>query len=312
MKKKFKKVTAIFIMVIMVVSSLAMSVYADALTGYSVNATRQKAIGRMNTMSSVSWTPDVTYTYFKKIEDAIANTKAVKLEKGKKYAGIPYSQMYRQSSKTPTPYLLVKATYASGGKSYPTVKGVDCASAVAYAWRYANGTIADADMFMKMKKNGTENKVYTTTAMLKDATSIKSLTYTKNGNNYTVGNYISLVGDYGSYPAETCNASSTLDLVNKAGNTIHDKIYSKIIPGDAILWVSSLDGGGGHVQMVTDVNINATNPANSSVTCVDQYGTYDTLNNNSPNTLSSWRTKTYTFSQLKSNNYIPIRMIGID
>lgn len=318
MKRKLKRTTAIFIMAIMVVSSLTMAAYAtEDMDSPGVSKMRNMACTRMKEMSEVKWTLTSDISYYKKATDKDPIKLYASNSNGKiTYYGIPYSQIFRESSLTPN---YPDYTINSGTKNGKfSLKGVDCSSSVAYSWRMANRKFVpnqyDDETFMKMTLKGSSTKsIYTTQAMLKDATCKTSTDFvTSKGNTYTTGTFISLVGNYGNYAAASSKADFTSDLINNAdypaGQDINSAVYSKIRPGDAIIRrIKSSDNTIiSHIQMVVKVD-----PDAGKVYCIDQYGTY-TGSKTNPNDFSCWRNEEYTFTKLKDLNYIPIKMNKID
>lgn len=167
----------------------------------------------MYNMSTVEWTLDSDLYYAKTIS-ANKFTGPVHLSardaSGNKIIrkGIPYSQIYREFSSAATPYTLrlgERAPQVVEGHTCYAVKGVDCSSATAFAWRYGvreENSTAYHDNFMKRTRtddDSSEKSIYDGSALFLDALNNSPVEYVKGTRTYQTGTYVTKVGDYGNY-----------------------------------------------------------------------------------------------------------------
>ena len=289
MRKSLKKKSVISIISLLLIamssSSLvfaneAYTVSKDGVVTETVSGMRAKACKRMNDMASVKWELDETLRYCsKKNSDGTLDTDSkVSLNK---YlhgdisggiitrTGIPYSQVYREfSSTTANPFIRkLEPITVINEKTYYSVKGVDCSSAVSFAWRTAakNDLPSYTDDFMKMTRkkkgsNSSSKNIYTTRALLRDATKQVESSFTVGDVEYKTGCFVSLVGSYGDYAAYNSDADYTTTIVDgiknyanyPTGENVYNQVYAKILPGDALI---ARNANYGHVRLVTNVEI---------------------------------------------------------
>lgn len=310
----------------------------------TISGPRATACDKMTTMSQMEWTlPETLYYCTRQSGGALTIESGVKLYKYKNgksaqgvitRKGIPYSQVDREYSFPSGVFTLnfgTKTLVVKDGdktKTYRSVKGTDCASSVAFAWRKGTGNNSASSSFLK---RSTSNAIYTTENMFNDAMD--------KGDKVGTGDYLKIVGNYGSYDKTT--ATTTKKVVTALMNNnydIYSEVYAKIKPGDALLYRTTSGNGSGHVRLVTNVKIvyngKAVDPTQSYVQCIEQTG----FSKSNSNWSSSWIpndekvpagsvyagdkfTGRYTFEQLagvkvsptvnsgdKDNCYLPIRL----
>lgn len=297
---------------------------------YAITNVRTAACNRMYNMSVVEWTLDSDLYYAKTISggkftspvhlaayDANHNKIVRK--------GIPYSQIYREFSSAATPYALrlgERDPQVVEGHTCYAVKGVDCSSAVSFAWRYGvreENSAAYNDNFMKRTNTSTgEKSIYDGSSLFLDALNNSAVTYKKASTTYKTGTYVTKVGDYGSYKkyymsdGEITTINDIPLLISKLtangnyadGKDIWSEVYAKIQPGDALVCPS-------HVRLVTDVNIvkNADGSIDENASTIEFIGQIGTnFNMTTPNAITSWENKSQKFSTLLNANYLPVKM----
>lgn len=346
--KKLRKTNIVMMLVLTLIllTAYISPVYANTYTVVKNGATiyttsdsiRALSCDRMYTMSSVEWKIDETLRYGQKIKDG----NLTDLRSLNKYfhgvinddlpdrgqitrKGIPYSQVYREFSSTAeVPYTVRKGekTIVSGGKTYYSVKGVDCSSAVSYAWRSGarNGNMPSySDNLMKRTNISNSTKsIYDTSAMFYDAMNNTAVNFVKSGVTYQTGTFLTKVGNYGAYEPSASSAEKTTDVIEaltsgsnyNSGKDIYTEVYAPIKPGDAIMRKTASVN---HVRLVTGVTIvtreNGSIDENlSKIQFIGQLG----FKEGDYNALTSWENTSETFAELVRTNYIPIRLNGID
>lgn len=310
MKKKSKKVIILLVSMVLVLTSAmttsfaATSTYTVVDNGavvYTASSLRDAACSRMVQMSNVPWTLKTNLNYAPK-----SDGKDILLKAGS-YKGLPYTQVEREYSSCDK--AVVQARVDKG-----EIKGTDCSSSVAYAWRYATGHNTSGDNYLKNDKG---TSTYTTALMFKDA-------ITTTGKND-----VSRVGKYGSYATSVSSAANTDTIIKNLmtsgnystpGADIYDMVYANAKPGDALITKNSSFN---HMRLITKVDIvrkadGTVNEGESKIYFIEQIGFDDEKR---PGT--SWQTKNLTFRYLatgKNNSgvqtsnykYIPITLNVFD
>lgn len=306
MKKNIKKVMVLLSSMVLLLTSAITTSFADTSTytvvdegtvTYAATSVRDTALDRMVQMSNVPWTLKTNLSYAPK-----SDGNKILLKAGS-YKGLPYTQVEREYSSCDSS--VVQARIDKG-----EIKGTDCSSSIAFAWRYATGHNTSGDNYLK---NDAGTSTYTTALMFKDAIST------------TGKNYVSRVGKYGSYASSVSTAANTDTIVERLmasgnystpGADIYDMVYANARPGDALITKNSSFN---HMRMITKVEIvrnadNTVNEGKSKIYFIEQIGFNDEKR---PGT--SWQSKNLTFrylatgvndsgAQTSKYKYIPITL----
>lgn len=264
---------------------------------YEATTEQINACDYMNKMASVLWSIP---------EGKSLQYKSGTLLKEGNYKGLPYTQKLRDFPDFSEDVVQKGIDKAIDGKA--DIKGVDCSSAVTYAWRFAAGIDENNDTFLKGRESA-----YTVSSFLYDSMSNSEGT-TPSGNIYR--DNVVKVGDYGKYE-DYDKVEYTDKIIERLsdGNcysqgSMYDNVYSHMQPGDALLTYRKENETVGHIIMVTDIFLeydgNEVDEKNSWVYITDQNSPEITVTSEYR---SSWRVRhTISFKELKDNNYIPIRL----
>ena len=219
---------------------------------------------------------------------------------------MPYPQEFRDCPDFSEDVVQKGIDEAIDGKA--DIKGVDCSSAVTYAWRFAAGVDGDDDTFLK----GGES-AYTVASFLYDSMSDLEGT-TPRGSIYR--DNVIKVGDYGKYE-DHGKVEYTDKIIEHLSDRncysqgdLYDNVYSRMQPGDALLTYRKEKEIVGHIIMVTDVFLeydgDGIDEENSWVYITDQNSPGITVTSEYR---SSWRVRhPISFKELKDKNYIPVRL----
>lgn len=264
---------------------------------YEATEEQVRACDYMNKMASVPW--------------SIPEGKSLKYKSGislmeGNYRGLPYTQGIRDCPGFSKDVVQKGIDEAIDGKS--DIKGVDCSSAVSYAWRFAAGVDEKDDTFLKVRESA-----YTVASFLYDSMSASEGT-TPRGSIYR--DNVDKVGNYGKY--EYYGKVEYTDEIIEClfdGNcysqgSLYDNVYSCMQPGDALLTYRKENELVGHIIMVTDVFLeydgDGIDEENSWVYITDQNSPGITVTSEYR---SSWRVRhPISFKELKDKNYIPVRL----
>lgn len=317
------------------------TVTKDGTTTYVASGMRALACTKMQDLSEVEWTLNSKDFYYAKTISNGVLTGLVHLKRDdangnpiKRY-GVPYSQVYREFSNIDAkPYVvrLGDTSQTLNGRTYRTVKGVDCSSATCYSWRYAarNGNLTSyTDDFMKGTKKPDESAtstkyIYDGTSILLDALNNSAVSYHRNNSTYTTGINVTKVGNYGSYKTyywkdgeiQTINDISKIITHLKSegnypdGKDVWSEVYAQIKPGDALVCPT-------HVRLVTGVTIKTNadgsiNPNESEIHFIGQIGNNFNEEASNEYATTSWENKSQKFTTLLNAKYLPVKMNKID
>ena len=264
---------------------------------YEATEEQVRACDYMNKMASVPW--------------SIPEGKSLKYKSGislmeGNYRGLPYPQEFRDCPDFSEDVVQKGIDEAIDGKA--DIKGVDCSSAVTYAWRFTAGVDGDDDTFLK----GGES-AYTVASFLYDSMSDSEGT-TSRGSIYR--DNVIKVGDYGKYE-DYGKVEYTDKIIEHLSDRncysqgdLYDNVYSRMQPGDALLTYRKEKEIVGHIIMVTDVFLeydgDGIDEENSWVYITDQNSPGITVTSEYR---SSWRVRhPISFKELKDKNYIPVRL----
>lgn len=260
-------------------------------------AEQVRACDYMNKMASVPWSIP---------EGESLRYKSGASLTGGNYRGLPYTQEFRDCPDFSEDVVQKGIDEAIDGKS--DIKGVDCSSAVSYAWRFAAGVDKKDDTFLKGRESA-----YTVASFLYDSMSASEGT-TPRGSIYRdnvdkVGNY-GKYEDYGKVEYTDKIIEHLSDRNCYSQGDLYDNVYSRMQPGDALLTYRKEKEIVGHIIMVTDVFLeydgDGIDEENSWVYIIDQNSPGITVTSEYR---SSWRVRhPISFKELKDKNYIPVRL----
>lgn len=232
---------------------------------------RQNIVDYMTAMATIKWTPFENMIYWN------PNNNSVGFVKGKTYAGIPYTQILRETTLEQFKSFLDDSNIYQDNEEVDSYKidlyenrnsgyyyGSDCSSAVWIAWQYAYPNL----------KMTTPTK---STLGVPDTEEM--LTELK------IDGCLSIVGEY------NYNYDNTASLCQQNGKDKLYLAYNQLQIGDAIMRHTS--GNIGHIGLV-----NSIDRINKKVTAIEQSGLSGS---------GCWSLdKTYSFYNLFNSSYIPI------
>lgn len=306
--KDFKYITYLSILTLFFILFFSSSSFAA-----STLSKREWSVKRIQTMSNILWYPkDSTVSAGETIS---LGEHTFKNLPDTPYRGVPYTQINRETTYTvfqkkltniDGKYYYDKNSSSINGELY----GMDCSSAVCFAWRCGLAQNSNYSPYYDNFKNyhyvnGTKKyTIYGTRGLLYDAIHTSSGSSTYNNVTYYYRNDIQKVGSYTTATSDLY----TPNILSRNGTTVMYNAYNQLKNGDALLYryLNSSKKAVGHICMVINHNSES-----KTITILEQLG-YNYSNHSDGYTRSTWNKRTYTYEELYNKNYIPIRCIGLD